>query len=137
MDLTKESYLSGAEFRPGNPKVVHHALIFLDSTGTSRKLAAASAGGGYPCFGGVGLPAQACLWAGLRDTLPGRPNPRCRKLRTGSGRRDADPLSSFGQAGGRSILARFEVLGAAEKGRALLLVVTATWIFPPGNRIMW
>src|ERR1700719_4739114 len=46
MNLEKESYVSGAEFRAGNPRVVHHAIIFLDSTGTARRLAGAS--GGYP-----------------------------------------------------------------------------------------
>jgi hypothetical protein len=81
MNLTKESYISAAEFRPGNPRVVHHALIFLDSTGTSRRLAAASAGtssnsaSGYPCFGGPGFAGAGLLvgWAPGYTPLPAEP----------------------------------------------------------------
>ena len=53
------------EFRPGNRRVVHHALVFLDSSGAARKLAADSHDGGYPCFGGVGFPPSGMIggWA--------------------------------------------------------------------------
>jgi mono/diheme cytochrome c family protein len=47
-----ERYVKTVEFHPGNPKVVHHALFFLDMTGEARRLDAASNGNGYPCFGG-------------------------------------------------------------------------------------
>ncbi len=40
------------EFHPGNPKVVHHALFFLDMSGEARRLNEASGGNGYSCFGG-------------------------------------------------------------------------------------
>ncbi|MGH9592595.1 MAG: ascorbate-dependent monooxygenase [Bryobacteraceae bacterium] len=65
MNLDKEAYVSGAEFRPGNPRVVHHAIVFLDSSGTARRLAAASGGSGYPCFGGPGFGNAVLLvgWA--------------------------------------------------------------------------
>jgi hypothetical protein len=47
-----ERYVKTVEFHPGNPKVVHHALFYLDMTGEARRLDAASNGKGYPCFGG-------------------------------------------------------------------------------------
>lgn len=52
LEADRDVYVSGIEFRPGNRRVVHHALIFLDSSGHSRKLAEGSPDGGYPCFGG-------------------------------------------------------------------------------------
>ncbi len=44
------------EFRPGNRKVVHHALCFLDASGTARKLDAEEKGPGYNAEkGGLGF----------------------------------------------------------------------------------
>lgn len=57
-------YLRAVDVRPGNPKVVHHALLFQDLTGTARKR---DTGSGYPCFGTPGfLPAR-----GLAGWTPG------------------------------------------------------------------
>ena len=57
-------YLRAVDIQPGNPKVVHHALLFQDITGTARKR---DTGGGYPCFGTPGfLPAH-----GLSGWTPG------------------------------------------------------------------
>jgi len=55
------------EFRPGNRKVVHHALLFLDSSGAARKKDEADPGPGYTSFGGPGfLPS-----GGLGGWAPG------------------------------------------------------------------
>src|SRR5689334_23381846 len=43
--LATDSYLNGSNFIAGNPKVVHHALMFLDPMGDS--VAKADADGGY------------------------------------------------------------------------------------------
>jgi thiol-disulfide isomerase/thioredoxin len=51
LDLDHDVYVSGLEFRPGNRRVVHHALFYLDAMGAARKLAAASPDGSYSCFG--------------------------------------------------------------------------------------
>jgi hypothetical protein len=53
LDLSKERYLRGLEVRPGNPRVVHHAVGFLDQSGTARRLSARR--GGYARFGGPGF----------------------------------------------------------------------------------
>jgi mono/diheme cytochrome c family protein len=50
MDLDRDAFVSGLEFRPENRRVVHHALVFLDPNDNARKLA--DANGQYPCFGG-------------------------------------------------------------------------------------
>lgn len=58
-------YVRGVEFRPGNPRVVHHALVFLDASGTARRMAEGSRDGSYSCFGGPGFPPTGTLagWA--------------------------------------------------------------------------
>ncbi|HEV3333347.1 MAG TPA: cytochrome c [Bryobacteraceae bacterium] len=58
LNLEKDTYLHGLEFRADNRRTVHHALVFLDNSGQGRKLAAGSADGGYTCFGGPGVPAN-------------------------------------------------------------------------------
>jgi len=61
---TTDRYVGALDIRPGNPKVVHHALLFQDLTGTARKR---DTGAGYPCFGTPGfLPAR-----GLGGWTPG------------------------------------------------------------------
>ena len=40
MNFDAERYVKTVEFHPGNPRVVHHALFFLDMTGEARRLAA-------------------------------------------------------------------------------------------------
>jgi mono/diheme cytochrome c family protein len=70
-----ELYVSGLEFRPGNRRVVHHALFYLDSFGAGRKLAAASPDGSYACFGGPGFPPSGLLggWAPGASPPPNQP----------------------------------------------------------------
>ena len=45
--ITKTRYVRGFEFRPGNPRVVHHASIRVDKTGESRRLDDADPAPGY------------------------------------------------------------------------------------------
>ncbi len=57
-------YVRAIDIRPGNPKVVHHAILFEDTSGTARQR---DTGSGYPCFGTPGfLPAR-----GLGGWTPG------------------------------------------------------------------
>ena len=66
LGLSADRYVDAIEFRPGNSKVVHHALLFLDRSGVARKKEA-EPGGGYECFGAPGfLPG-----AGLGGWSPG------------------------------------------------------------------
>jgi hypothetical protein len=132
MNLDRESYVSGAEFRAGNPRVVHHALIFLDTTGTARKLAGAS--GGYPCFGGPGFAGAGLLvgWAPGYTPLPAEPA-LSQPVRPGtdvviqvhyhpSGKAEQDQ-SSIG----------LKFSGPPTKGRALLLVMNRYLDIPAGE----
>ena len=60
-ELKGSQMVTAIEFRPGNRKVVHHAICFLDSGGTARKLEGQDGAPGYEAHkGGLGfLPTGA------------------------------------------------------------------------------
>jgi len=64
LNADHEEYVKTVEFRPGNRRIVHHALFFLDTSGEARKRETAS-GQGYSCVGGPGLDITGSLsgWA--------------------------------------------------------------------------
>jgi peroxiredoxin/mono/diheme cytochrome c family protein len=41
-NLPEDVYVSAVELRPGNPRIVHHLLLFIDTAGQARKLEAAA-----------------------------------------------------------------------------------------------
>src|SRR5215471_18353924 len=41
LNLDRDVFVSEIEFRPGNRRIVHHALVFLDLNGEARRLAGA------------------------------------------------------------------------------------------------
>ncbi|PWU04408.1 MAG: ascorbate-dependent monooxygenase [Terriglobia bacterium] len=61
VDALKDRYVSAFEFRPGNRRVVHHAILFVDTSGVARKLDAETPEPGYTCVGGVGFPPRSTL----------------------------------------------------------------------------
>jgi thiol-disulfide isomerase/thioredoxin len=61
LDLPQDRYVKAVEFRPGNPRLVHHALFFADLSGEARRRAGAGAGPGYPCFGVPGFVPSGSL----------------------------------------------------------------------------
>jgi mono/diheme cytochrome c family protein len=64
LNATEDEYVKRVEFRAGNPRIVHHALLFLDTSGEARKREG-TPGQGYPCVGGPGLDITGSLggWA--------------------------------------------------------------------------
>ena len=64
MTPAQNQWVRAIDIRPGNPKVVHHVLVFQDITHTARRR---DTGSGYTCFGTPGfLPAR-----GLGGWTPG------------------------------------------------------------------
>jgi len=67
-------FVTGVECRPGNRHVVHHLLVYLDSSGVARKKEGKDGKPGYSSFGGPGFIPVGSLggWApGLQfQTLP-------------------------------------------------------------------
>lgn len=60
-----DRYVTGIEVIPGNTEVVHHVLVFQDTTGQAQVLDDASIEPGYPSFGGIGVDDAKLLmvWA--------------------------------------------------------------------------
>jgi len=63
--LPTDKYIAAIEYQPGNRKVVHHVLTYVDTSGKARKLDEADAGLGYSCFSGPGVEITGDLggWA--------------------------------------------------------------------------
>ena len=67
LPIEEDRWIRAVEFLPGNPRVVHHAIFFLDTRHAARKLDAKDPGPGYQRFGGPGfLPS-----GGLAGWAPG------------------------------------------------------------------
>lgn len=50
-NFTEDRYLSAVEFKPGNPKVVHHVFVYLDKTGIALKRDREDPGPGFSSKG--------------------------------------------------------------------------------------
>ncbi len=63
LNLEQDAYLRTAEFRPGNRRVVHHGVIYVDENGAARRMAGSD--GSYPCFGGPRVTSTGIIagWA--------------------------------------------------------------------------
>lgn len=63
--LSKDQTVASIEILPSNPKVVHHALVFLDNSGQAKKLDQATPEPGFTSFGGPGFFPSGSLggWA--------------------------------------------------------------------------
>jgi hypothetical protein len=64
-NLRRDVAVSAVEYLPGNRRVVHHLMAFLDSTGAGRERDAAEPGPGYPSYSGAGVEVEGDLggWA--------------------------------------------------------------------------
>lgn len=71
MNLDHDVYVKNSEFRPGNSRVVHHAIVFTDPTGAAKKIAGVS--DSYPCPGGPGFIETALIGGWTPGTTPFSP----------------------------------------------------------------
>ncbi|MFO0976827.1 MAG: hypothetical protein U0996_10540 [Planctomycetaceae bacterium] len=78
--LTQSRLVNAVEFRPGAPEVVHHSIMYFDTTGQGRKLDAEDPQPGYARLGSPGFAVSGSLggWGpgGQPQPLPfamGRP----------------------------------------------------------------
>lgn len=76
--LKRNRMISAIEFRPGNPRVAHHASFYIDTTGAARKLDQRDPNVGYGSFAGPGFEN----FGAFRSWLPGQTPQR---LPTGTG----------------------------------------------------
>ena len=59
--LTEDAMITGTEFVPGNPAIVHHSILYAAYPGqvaAAEQLDAEDPGPGYECFGGSRLPSR-------------------------------------------------------------------------------
>jgi hypothetical protein len=83
--IPNDKLVAAVEFHPGNKRVVHHAVLFLDDKGQARKLDAATPEPGYANFGGPGfLPSGALGGWSVGNTARRLPNDMGRYLKKGS-----------------------------------------------------
>ena len=61
----EDKLVAAVEFRPGNRRIVHHSIFYLDTSGVARKKDAADPGPGYGSFGGPGFVPSGSIggWA--------------------------------------------------------------------------
>jgi hypothetical protein len=83
--IPEDKLVAAVEFHPGNKRVVHHAVFFLDDKDQARKLDAATPEPGYGNFGGPGfLPSGALGGWSVGNTARRLPNDMGRYLKKGS-----------------------------------------------------
>jgi mono/diheme cytochrome c family protein len=66
----RDSFVTSARIEPGQPRVVHHVILFrvpAPQVADAQQLDNGDAGPGWSCFGGTGLPAGD--GAGIADSL--------------------------------------------------------------------
>lgn len=85
VDIPSDKLVAAVEFHPGNKRVVHHAVLFLDDKGQARKLDKATPEIGYSNFGGPGfIPSGALGGWSVGNTARRLPNDMGRYLKKGS-----------------------------------------------------
>ena len=85
VDIPSDKMVAAVEFHPGNKRVVHHTVLFLDSNGAARKLDEATSEPGYSNFGGPGFAPTGALGGWSVGNTPRRlPNGMGRYLKKGT-----------------------------------------------------
>jgi hypothetical protein len=67
---TQDAFIKGFELIPGNPALVHHVLVYQDTTGYCASLDAADPAPGYTSFGGVGSSSASLVAAWVPGSSP-------------------------------------------------------------------
>ena len=60
-DFPEDRYVRAVDIRPGNKAIMHHALVFTDTTGTGRSLDEKDSAPGYRSFGTIGFEPTGTL----------------------------------------------------------------------------
>ena len=70
--FTEDTYIAGLEVHPGNTRVVHHVIAYLDASGSAKKLESAMTDGqpGYLAQGGLGIFPTGALGGWAPGNMP-------------------------------------------------------------------
>lgn len=130
----EDRWVSAIEVMPGNRKIVHHVLAFIDTAGVSEKLDRAEPGLGYTCFGGPGFVPQG----GLGGWAPGAP-PAVMPARVGmllpAGARAVIQVHYHNDGGtttDRTVLGLHFARGAIDKRARSIPVLNRSFLIPAG-----
>jgi hypothetical protein len=72
-EIDEDKWVTAMEFKPGSSAVVHHCIIYLDTSGTARakeEASEASGGYGYQSFGGPGFVPSGSLGGWAPGAIP-------------------------------------------------------------------
>ncbi len=69
-NLPDDKYISAIEYHPGNRKIVHHVLGYVDVSGGAKIKDEREKGPGYMCFSGPGVPTHGDLGGWAPGVMP-------------------------------------------------------------------
>lgn len=85
VDIPADKLVAAIDFQPGNQRVVHHTILFLDDKGRARKRDDATPEPGYSSFGGPGFTPSGSIGGWSPGNVPKRlPDNMGRYLKKGS-----------------------------------------------------
>jgi len=135
--FTEDRWVTKVEYAPGDRKLVHHILSYIDTTSTAKALDRADPGPGYSCFGGPGfVPA-----GGLSGWAPGN-QPRVMAEGVGmllpKGANVVLQIHYNNEAPqartDRTRIALHFAKGLIDKRQRGIMVLNPTFTIPPGER---
>lgn len=134
LNLERDVHVSGFEFRPGNRRIVHHAIIYVDSTGAGRRLAARGDGRSYRCVGGPGFAASGAIGGWAPGADPRREDPETAlPVPKGSDLVVQIHYHPSGKAERDRSSLGLHYSGPATKGRAGLILINRRIYIKPGE----
>jgi hypothetical protein len=134
----QDVFIGGAEFRPGNPRVVHHAIVMLDITGRARQLAKANGGSSYPCFGGARIGSGGLLFGWAPGSVPQPVDPGIsRRLEKGSDIVVQIHYHPSGKVEHDQSQLGLRFTGPPTKGVATMLLLNTNIYIPANARDYW
>lgn len=68
--LTQDTYIDAYEVIPGNPSIVHHVLLYEDTTGQAAQKDLQTVEPGYLSFGGIGVASAKLIGAWVPGSEP-------------------------------------------------------------------
>jgi hypothetical protein len=143
-ELDQDRFLAAFEVVPGDPRIVHHVILFtIDSDAAERRaadLAAADPEPGYTCFGSSLLPARDSRWvAGWAPGTPPTRYPPGTGIRLARGHRLVIQVHynvREGSGGGQTRL-DLELAPSVEKRAEILPLADLGLQVPPGQALVY
>ena len=71
-DVPQDRWVNAVAVLPGNPKMVHHALVWIEDGSSSEKLTRGDPLDSYPCFGGAVVPTSQSIGEWVPGSRPHR-----------------------------------------------------------------